>query len=123
MQLIQAGRKFGLPLALGILIGAFLVIFALQNTVLTTVNILGWTLSLPLAFLVSGSLVLGALTTIIAMIPGFIKNERYIKQLQAEKKEAQDELSKYRIVIPIAPPDQNLQQIPVYVRPLTGPQR
>ncbi|RJQ33687.1 LapA family protein [Candidatus Parcubacteria bacterium] len=71
---------------LGIVIGASLVSFALQNTADATVAFVGWTLSLPLALLVTGALTLGALGTIIAMIPGFIKNERYIKKLEADKK-------------------------------------
>ncbi len=118
MQLIHAGRKFGLPLTLGIFIGAFLVIFALQNTTVATVNVLSMALSLPLALLVTGALCAGALATIIAMIPGFIKHERYLKQLRADKKAAEDELAKYRIVIPLAPPEQTDDKIPVYVRPM-----
>ena len=123
MQLIHAGRKFGLPLILGILIGAFIVVFALQNTLMTTVNVFNWHFSFPLALLVTGAICVGALATVIAMIPGFIKNERYIRELKAEKQQAQDELAKYSIVIPIAPPEQNAQQIPVYVRPMTNQQR
>ena len=120
MGLINAGRKFGLPLFLGVLIGAFFVIFALQNTLVATIHVFSWSFSLPVALLIAGALCAGALVATVAMIPGFIKNERYIKELQADKKEAEDELSKYRIVIPLAPPEQHAQQIPVYVRPMTS---
>ncbi|HEY4487731.1 MAG TPA: LapA family protein [Candidatus Paceibacterota bacterium] len=124
MQSIQAGRKFGLPLFLGVFIGAFFVIFALQNTLVTTVKVFSWSFSLPLALFVAGALCAGALATVIAMIPGFIKDERYIKRLENEKRAAEDELSKYRIVIPIAPPEQSMQMqgMPVYVRPMTKQQ-
>src|SRR3989338_5210363 len=90
MRLIQAGRTFGLPLFFGVLIGAFFVAFALQNAFVATVTVLSWHFSLPLALLVAGGLCAGALATVVAMIPGFIKNERYIKKLQAEKKAAED---------------------------------
>jgi uncharacterized integral membrane protein len=120
MELINAGRRFGLPLALGIVIGAFFVIFALENTTVTTINFVSWTLSLPLALLVTGALCLGAVATIIAMIPGFIKNERYIRELEEGKKAVEDELAKYSIVIPLAPPDQLNSKIPVYVRPIAS---
>jgi uncharacterized integral membrane protein len=124
MQLLHAARKFGLPLILGIGIGAGLVIFAMQNTAIATIGFMSWHYSLSLALLVTGAIALGALATIIAMVPGFIKNERYIRELKAEKKAAEDELSKYRIIIPIAPPEQQLnQQVPVYVRPMPNQQR
>lgn len=122
MGFINAGRKFGLPLFLGVLIGAFFVIFALQNTLVATIRVFSWSFSLPLALLVMGALSAGALATIVAMIPGFIKNERYIKGLEADKKAAENELAKYRIVIPLAPPDQYDSRIPVYVRPMTEQQ-
>ena len=98
------------------------VVFALQNTFVATVNILSWHVTLPVALLLAGALGLGALATIVAMIPDAIKDERYMRQLQAQKKEVEDELAKYRIVIPLAPPEQNSQQIPVYVRPMTQQQ-
>src|SRR3989344_5690437 len=122
MQVTHTGWKFGLPLTLGVLIGIFAVIFALQNTFVATVNILSWHVTLPVALLLAGALGLGALATIVAMIPDAIKDERYMRQLQAQKKEVEDELAKYRIVIPLAPPEQNSQQIPVYVRPMTQQQ-
>ena len=120
---MQSGRTFGLPLILGIVIGAALVIFALQNTAVTTITFMSSTLSLPLALLVTDALALGALAAILAMIPGFIKNERSIKRLKADKKATEDELATYRVVIPLAPPEQNGIQIPVYVRPLANSQR
>ena len=98
------GSRIVVPILFGIIVGAYLVVFALQNTVPLTLTLLSWHFSMPAALMLSAALALGAIVSIVSLIPIFIRNDRYIKKLEEEKGAAEHELSKYRITIPIAPP-------------------
>lgn len=98
------GSRIVVPILFGIIIGAYLVVFALQNTVPLTVTLLSWHASAPTALILITALALGATMSLLALVPTFIRNDRYIKKLEAAKEAAEHELSKYRITIPIAPP-------------------
>jgi|SRR3989344_377209 len=98
------GSRIVVPILFGIIIGAYVVVFALQNTVPLTLTLLSWHFSMPAALMLSAALALGAIVSIISLIPTFIRNDRYTKQLEEAKEAAESELSKYRITIPIAPP-------------------
>ena len=98
------GSRVALPILFGVMIGASLVVFALQNTVPLTVTLLSWHVSMPAALMLAAALAFGAIVSIVSLVPTFIRNDRYIKRLEGAKEAAEHELSKYRITIPIAPP-------------------
>jgi len=98
------GSRAVVPVLFGVGIGASLVVFALQNTALFTVTLLSWHLSAPAALILMTALALGTTMSLLALVPTFIRNDRYLKQLTQAKETAEHELSKYRITIPIAPP-------------------
>jgi|SRR3989344_2381413 len=98
------GSRIVVPILFGVIIGAYLVVFALQNTSPLTLTLLSWHFSMPAALMLSASLALGAIVSIVSLVPTFIRNDRYIKKLEGEKEAAEHELSKYHITIPIMPP-------------------
>ena len=98
------GSRIVVPILFGIIIGAYVVVFALQNTALLTVTLFSWHFSAPAALMITASIALGAALSLLALVPTFIRNDRYTKQLEEAKEAAESELSKYRITIPIAPP-------------------
>lgn len=93
-----------LALVLGIILGAGLTVFTLQNAGLATVSILAWHFSAPLAFVLVGVIGLAVLATLLALVPTVYRSERLAKKLAAEKGALEQELSKYHITFPVAPP-------------------
>ncbi len=60
-------------LILGALLGAFAVVFAMDNSALVTVHLLSWQVTAPLAIILISAAVLGILVVFIAMIPRAIQ--------------------------------------------------
>ena len=91
--------------------GALLVVFAIQNTLITTITLLSWHLSAPSALIFIATLALGSIATLLSLLPSFMRDDRAMKKLAADNKTLADELSKYHITIPIAPPTADAGQL------------
>lgn len=88
---------------LGLLLGSALTIFALENATVITVTALSMQFSAPLGFLLMGIAALGAVASLVAFLPAVVKSDKRVAQLEQEKRVLENELDKYRIVIPVAP--------------------
>ncbi|HEY4517132.1 MAG TPA: LapA family protein [Candidatus Paceibacterota bacterium] len=93
-----------LALILGIILGAGLTVFTLQNATLASVSLLAWHFSAPLAFVLLCVIGVAVIATLLGLLPTVYRSESLVKKLEAEKNELERELSKYQITIPIAPP-------------------
>jgi uncharacterized integral membrane protein len=93
----------------GIILGGLSVLFALENLSAVTVTFFNWQMTTSLATLILGTVLFTLCTVVIALVPALIRNDRRFKALWRENKELQNELSKYRITIPIAPPGIKLE--------------
>ncbi len=93
-----------LALVLGIVLGVGLTVFTLENAGWVTVNMLIWQLSAPLAFVLVGVIAVAVFATLLGLLPTLLRTEKQVRKLQVEKKQFTDELAKYQITIPIAPP-------------------
>jgi uncharacterized integral membrane protein len=91
-------------LALGIILGAGLTVFTLENAGPVTVTMLSYSLTAPMALVLVAVIAVSALAAILAVLPTMLRNEKRIKKLEIEKKEVENELAKYHITIPVAPP-------------------
>ncbi|HWP61229.1 MAG TPA: LapA family protein [Candidatus Paceibacterota bacterium] len=105
-----------LAILLGILFGSALTVFAIENASVVSVSMLSWHFTAPVAFLLVGAAGIAAIITLVGTLPKLIRDERRIRVLQAQKREVENELSKYRIVIPVAPPSQGAAPIHVIER-------
>jgi len=76
----------------GLMIGALVVIFALQNIFAVTVTFLVWELTTSLALLVAICVLVGLLTGILLSVPESIRNIFVISKLKKENKKLSDEL-------------------------------
>lgn len=94
-----------LALVLGIILGAGLTVFTLQNAGWVTVSMLTWQLSAPLAFVLVGVIGVAIIATLLGILPTLFRYEAQAKKLQAEKRQLENELAKYQITIPVAPPN------------------
>ncbi len=106
-----------LALFLGILLGAGLTIFTLENASWITVSMLSWQFSAPLAFVLVGVISASVVITLLALLPIVIRGDRYAKKLEGEKKQLENDLSKYQITIPIAPPAPGSRPFVVHQEP------
>lgn len=93
-----------LALVLGIILGAGLTVFTLQNAGWVTVSMLTWQLSAPLAFVLVGVIGVAIIATLLGLLPTLFRYEGQARALRAEKKQLENELAKYQITIPITPP-------------------
>lgn len=77
-------------LILGALLGAFAVVFAIDNSALVTVNILSWSFTAPLAFVLVSAAVLGVVVALIALIPEAVRTslDEYATRREQRKAEA-----------------------------------
>jgi uncharacterized integral membrane protein len=82
--------------ALGLLLGAFAVIFALQNIAIVTVSFFSWEVTGSLALILSLAIALGILITLLLILPEFIKNYLNYKNLKAENSKLEEELRKQK---------------------------
>jgi len=84
-------------LILGIILGAVSIVFALQNVSDVTVSLLDWQTTAPLATILLSTLAVGIMVTLLVLLPSLIRDEVYLKTIQRQKREAEDELAKYRV--------------------------
>lgn len=112
------GTQIVLATVAGIIGGAFLVVFALQNAAEISVTILTWHVALNTSLALMCAIALGAAVTILSFAPSFIRADRTIKRLEKEKKAVEEELAKYHITIPIAPPSVDASTLIMARRPL-----
>ena len=93
-----------LALFLGIILGTGLTIFTIENATMVTVSLLTWQLTAPLAFVLVGVIGTAVLATLLGTLPTLLRSEKHAKKLQKENGRLVNELAKYQITIPIAPP-------------------
>ena len=92
-----------LSLLLGVAIGAVSVIFALQNISVVTVTFMSWQITAPLALVLLGSILSGVVVMLLVLLPSVIRDEMYLSALKRQKKEAEEELARYRMTHPETP--------------------
>ncbi|MDB5238118.1 MAG: hypothetical protein JWM46_388 [Candidatus Kaiserbacteria bacterium] len=85
-----------ISLVIGILLGSLSVVFALQNVVTVTVTFLAWQITAPLALVLLGSMLSGVVITLLVSLPSLIRDDMYVKVLQKQKKQLEDELATYK---------------------------
>jgi len=93
-----------IALVLGIILGAGLTVFTLQNAGMVTVGLLSWHYSGPLAFVLVGIMCVSAAAVLLTLLPTLLRAERNARKLQAHIQQLEHELAKYHISFPIAPP-------------------
>lgn len=93
----------------GIILGGLSVLFALENLGAVTVTFLNWNMTASLATVILGTVLFTLCTIVVALVPALIRNDRRLRTLSHEKNELEQELNKYRITIPIAPPGITLE--------------
>ena len=76
-------------LILGAVLGAFAVVFAMDNSALITVHLLAWEVTAPLAIILISATVLGILVVLVAMIPQAIRNMMDDYAVRREKRKAE----------------------------------
>ena len=77
-------------LILGLLLGATAVIFALQNTIIVTVNLFSWHLQGSLAIVLILAMTTGAMVSILISLPGHIKKSFQLASLRRENKKLKE---------------------------------
>jgi uncharacterized integral membrane protein len=80
----------------GLLLGVFFVIFALQNIVLVTISFFSWHLTGSLALILLLTVTSGILIAILLLLPEFINNHFKYKNLKKENKDLTEELRKQK---------------------------
>lgn len=81
---------------IGILLGIFSVIFALQNVVVVTVSFFSWQLTGSLALILLLAITSGILIAILLLLPEFVNNYFKYKNLKKENKDINEELRKQK---------------------------
>lgn len=81
---------------LGVLLGAFAVIFALQNEAIITVSFFSYEFTASLSVILALALLLGVLITLLIILPESIKNYFRIKRLKKLNGKLADELKKQK---------------------------
>src|SRR4051812_16490273 len=72
-----------IPLVVGVLLGAFSVVFALQNTQVVSVSFFAWHLEGSLALILMAALVMGVIIALLLVLPesigSYFKYRRLVK--------------------------------------------
>lgn len=76
-------------LILGALLGAFAVVFAMDNSAIVTVHLLAWSFTAPLAIVLTSAAVFGILVVLVAMIPGAIQASMEEYAVRREQRKAE----------------------------------
>lgn len=79
---------------IGILLGATVVVFALQNTEIITVSFFSWQFTGSLSFILFLTIMMGILTAILLMLPESINNYFKYRNLKKENEKLEEELRK-----------------------------
>src|SRR5579871_4479430 len=85
-----------ISLIVGIILGAVMVVFALQNVALITVTFFTWQLTAPLSVLILGTILCGIAMTLLVLLPSVIRDEMYISSVKKQKRETENELARVR---------------------------
>ena len=85
---------------IGIVLGAIAVIFAFQNVAVVTVSFFAWQLTGSLAIVILGTLLCGIVLTLLFLLPSVIRDEMYMSAIKRQKREAEDELARYKTPAP-----------------------
>ena len=85
-----------ISLILGVILGAVLVIFVLQNVAVVTVSFFTWQLTGSLAVVLLATVVSGVVITLLILLPSLIRDDFRLAALKKQKKEADDELARAR---------------------------
>jgi len=83
-------------LIFALIIAALAVIFALQNTAVTTVTFLLWTFNGSLALILLLSLIAGAVVSILVSSPALIRDKLTIRNQKKRLAELEASLSKHK---------------------------
>ena len=83
-------------LLFGILLGAFTVVFALQNTNSVSVKFFAWQLDGSLALILMASVLMGGVIALLLILPESIVNYFKYKRLIKENASLTDELQKQK---------------------------
>ena len=83
-------------LLLGIVLGGISVVFALQNSEIVTVQFMTDQITAPLAMVLLGTMLSGAVVTLLILLPSVIRDEMYLRAVRRQKREVEDEFAKYR---------------------------
>ena len=75
---------------LGLLLGAVVIIFALQNPVAITVSFLAWQFSAPLTFVLLAAVASGLLMSSLLSIPDYFRQASRISKLKDKSSKLQE---------------------------------
>ncbi len=96
-------------LIVGIILGAIMVVFALQNVALVTVTFFTWQATAPLSVIILGTLLCGIALALLVLIPSVIRDEMYVRAIKKQKRETENELARVRTTQTIPPPGTTVQ--------------
>ena len=85
-----------LPLILGIILGAFTVIFALQNITVITVTFYTWQLEGSLALILLATVAMGIVIALLLVLPETVRSYFKYKNLKKENVRIEEELRKQK---------------------------
>lgn len=82
--------------AIGLLLGAVSVVFALQNVTVITVTFFSWQLTSPLALILILAISAGILATSLVLLPEFISSYFRYRRLEKENEKLTEDLRKQK---------------------------
>jgi putative membrane protein len=88
-----------ISLILGVVLGAILVIFVLQNVAVITVSFLTWQLTGSLALVLLATIISGVVITLLILLPGLIKDDFHLSAVKKQKREVEDELARTKVAL------------------------
>ena len=97
-------------LILGLIIGGFAVLFALENIGVVTVSVMSLQLTAPLALILLTCMAVGAIITLLALLPSLVHDEMYLKTIKRQKAEIEEEFAKYRTATLLSTAPQIVEQ-------------
>ena len=80
-------------LIVGILLGALLVIFILQNMLVVTVSLFAWQMTASLALVLFLAVLCGVTITLLLLLPNLIRDDVRLSRATRRAKELEDELT------------------------------
>ncbi|MGB1205605.1 MAG: LapA family protein [Chitinophagales bacterium] len=75
-------NKRGIYIGISLFISVILIIFALQNSAVTYLNLLFWEVEASLAITLLGAVMMGIILTLIVAVPTRLKMSKHIKEQQ-----------------------------------------
>ena len=107
-----------ISLAIGMIIGATMVVFAFQNPAVVTVTFLQWQFTEPIAFLVLACTLSGIAISLLGLLPFAIHDEIIVRTTRRQKRALESEFAAYRLAHPGAtphtPPDSGLHESRIF---------